>query len=103
MTTVPVPLTMKGPMLKVMDPVDESAVIVTGSPTKLGRLDWVTVPVRVTVVPVTEPVSRKLHTPGLGLGWTGTFGGGASVPSPDNDEGAPEACAPTVTRKSPLK
>ncbi len=57
MTTVPVPLTVKGPMVKVMNPVDASAVIVTGSPIKLWMLDCVTVPERVTVVPSVEPAS----------------------------------------------
>ena len=50
-------MTVKGPMWKVMKPVDESAVILTVSPTKLGRLDCVTVPEKVTVVSVIEPVS----------------------------------------------
>ncbi len=65
-TTVPVLVVkVKGkgeanptPKTKVMAP-DVSAVIETGIPIKLGLLDCVTVPVRVTVVPSVEPISGK--------------------------------------------
>jgi hypothetical protein len=65
MVTVPVPVNVKamppvpadGPNMKAMDPVDESAVIMTGVPSKLGILDCVAVPESVTVLRDKEPVS----------------------------------------------
>ena len=58
-TTVPVPVKVKGPKMNVIAPVDASAVIDTGVPISAALLDCVTNPVRVMTVPVIEPVSGK--------------------------------------------
>lgn len=65
MTTVPVPVKVNvappnaavGPKTNLMAPLEATAVIDTCVPTRAGRLDCVTEPERVTVVPSVEPVS----------------------------------------------
>ncbi len=47
MSTVPVPVKMNGPKLKVMKPVEASAVILTGVPTRVGSVENVNSPTRV--------------------------------------------------------
>jgi hypothetical protein len=57
MATVPKPVSMNPPKLKLMNPLDALAVIATGVPMKLLMLDCVIEPESVTVLPDTEPVS----------------------------------------------
>lgn len=83
MTTVPEPVSVNVPNMKVMVPLDALALIPTGVPMSAATLDCVTEPESVTMLPDMEPVSGNRHAAGL-LGGLGP-GGGESVPVPDSD------------------